>query len=130
MSVDILEEIAAERSRQIAKGYDAAHDDGHIRGEIAKGAAALALSACGGASVPTGERRQRQIDPIRPQMGREWVERRVSVSPQAIWPWLNSFSAPTPRDALISAAAMAVAEIERLDRLSRQAPHSSSEGGR
>jgi hypothetical protein len=39
-----IEEIAAERLRQIAKGYDAAHDDEHDKHEIANAAAALALN--------------------------------------------------------------------------------------
>lgn len=31
---EIMQEIEAERRRQIAKGYDAAHDDNHDGGEI------------------------------------------------------------------------------------------------
>jgi hypothetical protein len=121
----IFEEISAARARQIAKGYDAAHDDGHTGGEIAQGAAALALAACGGASVPTGDRRRRRVDPIRPQMGWEWIERRVAVSPSAIWPWPNGLSVTSPRDALINSAAMIVAELERLDRVSSRPTQSS-----
>lgn len=30
----VLDEIGAERERQIAKGYDAAHDDQHVPGDI------------------------------------------------------------------------------------------------
>jgi hypothetical protein len=42
--VTFLEEVAAERVRQITeKGYDSAHDDRHVRGQIASAAGDFAL---------------------------------------------------------------------------------------
>lgn len=85
----IYHEIAAERQRQIAKGYDAAHDDDHRLGQIASAAAAHAL------------------------MASPWL-----VLAKDVYPWTpDGLSADTaPREHLVMAAAMLVAEIERLDR--------------
>jgi len=93
----VLDEIAAKRQHQISKGYDAAHDDQHAGGEIALGAAAYAMSA---AKHPGPGKTQTPV----------WVP--------PVWPWdREQFSPREPRDDLIDAAAMIVAEIERLDRL-------------
>ncbi len=109
MSIDIFEAIAAERRRQIAKGYDAAHDDQHTKGEIALGAAAYCVSSV--KYEGNGKSNFRTIPQWKP--------------PE--WPWDREEFHPSgdPRTDLISAAAMIIAEIERL---SRQAPHSSREG--
>lgn len=40
----VLDEIAVERKLQIARGYDAAHDDEHTGGEIARAAASFAAN--------------------------------------------------------------------------------------
>lgn len=88
----IFDEIAARRQYQIAKGYDAAHDDSHIKGEIADAAACYASMK--------------------------------AADTFGIWPWWDSKPNHQPtlserrRSYLIDAAAMIVAEIERLDRLS------------
>ncbi|MET4184923.1 hypothetical protein ABIB94_007052 [Bradyrhizobium sp. JR7.2] len=85
--IAILGEIHAERSRQIAKGYDAAHDDEHSDGSIARAAASYAWSAA----------------PLRLNY--------------VLWPWPSSTWSPgPPREALVKAAALIVAEIERMDR--------------
>lgn len=84
----VIEEIKAERLRQIAKGYDAAHDDEHAKGEIAQAAATLALYH---------------------------IDRPTALN---VWPWgPDGWRAGTPRGDLIKAAAMLVAEVERLDRI-------------
>lgn len=87
---NILNEIANERARQIAKGWTPEHDDTHYNRAIAFGAVAKTLEACGDSH------------------GRIY------------WPFLptgrNPFNAP-PRRLLIESAAMLVAEIERLDRI-------------
>lgn len=86
----VLKEIAAERRRQVVKGYDAAHDDAHTGGQIAQAAAAFALSASG-----------------------------KSTTALMCWPWSKhdfDDGIGRSRENLIKAAAMAVAEIERLDR--------------
>jgi len=102
----ILDEIAARRQHQIAKGYDAAHDDEHTDASIARGAAALALSAYGNITVRADRRRY----------GMYRGQEDLTFEPSQIWPWHNGFKPGTPRDALIDAAAMIVAEIERIDR--------------
>jgi hypothetical protein len=101
-----LAEIAARRQHQIAKGYDAAHDDQHTDASIARGAAAFALAAYGTVTLDADRR-----------MGRLYRgHETLSVYPSRIWPWENGFNPESPRKALIDAAAMIVAEIERLDR--------------
>lgn len=87
-AIDVLE----ERERQItAEGWTPEHDDEHENGELAAAAATYATSAA---------------DCI------------VHVQPyQNTWPWQNSWWKPTtPRRDLVKAAALILAEIERLDR--------------
>jgi hypothetical protein len=91
-----IEEIAAERRRQIeVEGWTSEHDDRHERGELAKAAAAYAYNA--GAD----------------ELNRRWN----SATPVIVWPWSREWWKPTTsRRDLIKAAALIVAEIERLDR--------------
>jgi hypothetical protein len=109
-----IEEIAAERKRQIEKeGYDARHDDRHEKGEIA-------LAACCYAS-PT------------PLYLKD--ERASAFIMRDPWPWDDSFDkrpvyqgrsrqpgllSAKLRDLLVKAAALLVAEIERLDRSAKR----------
>lgn len=93
-----LDDIAAERARQIsAEGWTPEHDDEHRRGEMANAAAAYARRA--GALI---------VDPdLTPYPFR-----------QPWWPWDAQWWKPKdPRRNLVRAAALIVAEIERLDRL-------------
>lgn len=90
-SSPILSEIAAERGRQIAKGYDAAHDDQHTDGELATAAGLIALS---------------DYDLI------------VDDGPADTLAAVVLDRHDDERERLIIAAAMIVAEIERLDRAS------------
>lgn len=84
-----LIDVMMERTRQIdEKGWTAEHDDEHTSGELAKAGACYALSACG-------------LD--------ETAERH--------WPWLDDrFKSKGARRDLVRAAAVIIAEIERLDR--------------
>ncbi len=92
----IYAEIDQRRQKQIAKGYDAAHDDQHSKGEIALGAAAYCEAAA--------------RSDVYVRIGR------ASAFPLR-WPWKPSeFKSEGPRENLLKAAAMIVAEIERLDR--------------
>lgn len=98
-----IEEIAAERKRQIeVEGWMPEHDDGHGGGDLAYAAASYAL--CSAGHYP---------DPIHYMPG--------------FWPWApDRWKPQTPRRDLIRAAALIVAEIERLDR----APtHATQTGG-
>lgn len=82
----VLDEIAVRREHQIAKGYDAAHDDAHANGSIAMAAAAYAAR---------GFWKNRQNEP---------------------YPWGRMPEGRTRREDLIDAAALCIAEIERMDR--------------
>lgn len=90
----IINEISAERERQQnADGHSHEHDDLYANGELAKAAACYAMSGSGMA--------YRNYTTI-------W------------WPWgMLSFTPLNPRRDLIRAAALIVAEIERLDRASQ-----------
>ncbi|AKJ43788.1 hypothetical protein QQ39_06425 [Pragia fontium] len=79
----------AERQRQItAEGWTQEHDDHHSNGELSDAAAAYAYCAHG---------------PSRPMPD--------------VWPWDESWWKQTnPRRDLVKAAALILAEIERLDR--------------
>ena len=86
----VLEEIAAECRRHVeVEGWTAEHDDTHVNGEMARAAACYA-------------------DP------------RIAfftVDGYFVWPWDRKWWKPKSRRRdLIRAAALIVAEIERLDR--------------
>ena len=87
-----LEDITAERHRQQAdEGWTPEHDDTHTGGEMACAAAVYAVSA----AMP-GER-QRAFN--------------------RYWPWDRQWFKPAEaRRDLVRAAALLIAEIERLDR--------------
>lgn len=90
--MSVIDEIAAERRRQVeAEGWTPEHDDLHTGGQMAAAAATYALHDIQGG-----------------WFGR-WRE--------AMWPWSLEWWKPrTRRRDLIRAAALIVAEIERLDR--------------
>jgi hypothetical protein len=103
---EVIAEIAAERQRQIEQeGWSVGHDDGHTEGALSIAAGCYAIHAGGRrdmrwGQVPGGGMR-------RPPRG---------------WPWHADWWKPTnPRRDLIKAAALIVAEIERLDRAAPRA---------
>lgn len=89
-----IAEVLAERHRQVnQEGWSHEHDDSHHQGELAAAAGCYALHTC--------------------LMGRGKAQDTVP-SP---WPWDASWWKPTTaRRNLIKAAALILAEIERLDR--------------
>lgn len=96
-AVDVL----AERRRQVtAEGWTPEHDDTHESGELAGAAACYA----------------RHVN------GRQWVyltrpESYASEAAPNEWPWDERWWKPkSPRSDLVRAAALILAEIERLDR--------------
>ena len=93
----VIEEVAAERHRQKSvEGWTPGHDDEHEDGELAFGAAAYAIA---------GQSAKNAVD--------SQAKRAYSL-----WPWSASWWKPTThRRNLIKAAALIVAEIERIDRL-------------
>ena len=94
-------DVAMERQRQVdVEGYSAEHDDQHSDGALARAAACYASLA--------GTRKRELL-----------VEGPYSPgSAFTSWPWESVWWKPTtPRRDLVKAAALIVAEIERLDRL-------------
>jgi hypothetical protein len=87
----VLADVANERCRQEAvEGWTAEHDDEHRRGELAMAAACYTMFA----------------------------EKGYRAEPPPWWPWHSRWWKPgTHRRNLVKAAALLVAEIERLDRL-------------
>ena len=87
--MSVIDEIAAERQRQIeVEGWTAAHDDKWVDWQLAKAAICYALP----------NQKERHVVPFH-------------------WPWQPEWWKPKDRrQDLIRAAALLVAEIERLDR--------------
>lgn len=91
-------DVTAERRRQIElEGYGNRHDDAHTDFEITKAAVAYAQRAAMSDDV------------------RAFKEKRDHVP--GLWPWARAWWKPKNRRAdLVRAAALLIAEIERLDR--------------
>lgn len=89
----VILEIAHERDRQITvEGWTPSHDDIHADGEMARAASCYAMTGSGRWSV------------------------NLMLVPST-WPWSREWFKPKDRRRdLIRAAALLVAEIERLDR--------------
>lgn len=103
-SEKVVAEVLAERERQkSAEGWTAEHDDQHEGGALASAAAAYAHRA--------------QFE-LRPKnAGRDLPELDVDMIITELWPFDERWWKPKgARRDLIRAAALIVAEIERLDR--------------
>lgn len=98
--MSVIDEIAAERCRQIeAEGWVPKHDDAHRKGELAGAAACYAMHG------------------LEHRIGDAFLAQNVSNLTRALWPWAPSWWKPKDRRRdLVRAAALLVAEIERLDR--------------
>lgn len=108
-------DIVAERNRQRSReGWTEEHDDEHREGELAKAAACYAWAATLASDVR------------RVMASGSWSE---AVILRRLWPWGRSWWKPkSPREDLVKAAALIVAEIERIDRMAEKAerlPHAS-----
>lgn len=88
-------DVLAERRRQVeAEGWTPEHDDEHADGQMARAAACYALA---GSSAPN--------------------DGTAALLVSLAWPWDEQWWKPsTPRRDLVKACALALAEIERLDR--------------
>lgn len=106
MPSEAMQDVAVERSRQqLVEGYDASHDDMATRHQ-------LALAAMG--YIQASASAQRDIA--------------SQLPPPRYWPWDQKYWKPTtPRRNLVKAAALIIAEIERLDRAA--ASPTDKEGG-
>lgn len=98
MPTTVIEEIAEERKRQIEdEGWTHEHDDQHGEGAMAAAAGCYALNVADKANL------------IRHARTNKWIPLE--------WPWHAKWWRPKDRRRdLIRAAALLVAEIERLDR--------------
>ena len=105
------QDVLSERKRQISvEGYDPAHDDQHVNGEIALAA------ACYATPIPLF---RHEVYAARYQFDDPWPweaesDRRPHngniLLPTEKWTYAKR------RDLLVKAAALLIAEIERLDR--------------
>lgn len=100
-------DVLAERQRQIsAEGWTPEHDDEHDPGELSAAASSYAIAAS---------------DEIHPySLGDGGYK---TKSPE-MWPWAESWWKPgaDPRQMLVKAGALILAEIERLDRAAPSQP--------
>lgn len=111
MTKTVIEEIAAERQRQIeTEGWSVEHDDEHTRSELAM-AAALYAAPAPLFQIEHGDRHVSWFDP--------WPWHDTEEGPRGgfvrVPAWDKRKKHPLRRK-LVIAAALIVAEIERLDR--------------
>ncbi|WP_296584274.1 hypothetical protein [Xanthobacter sp.] len=99
------QDVLAERQRQItSEGWTPEHDDKHSGGELARAAACYAAHASAYQRMPVGLKTYQMIAPAIREYG---------------WPFEIPWWKPSnPRRDLVKAAALVLAEIERMDRLS------------
>lgn len=92
-------DVLAERRRQVeAEGWTAEHDDDHGNGEMARAAASYALEHAAWTYTET-------------------PSSRLMDAARSVWPWGKEWWKPCAgRRMLVKAAALILAEIERLDR--------------
>lgn len=100
----VIQEIQDERRRQIEdEGWAAAHDDQHMRGELALAAGCYCFW-----QFPSSD---------------------TSQAARNFWPWADHWFKPKDmRRDLIRAAALLVAEIERLDRVTHPSLIGAADG--
>ena len=109
--MSVIDEVAAERRRQVdAEGWSPDHDDGHRNGEMALAAAAYTFNS---------------VSHVGPTAYINFSFRRQPMGQfdlaTLIWPWEWRWWKPIDRRRdLVKAAALIVAEIERLDRAEKR----------
>lgn len=95
-------DVVDERLRQIKEGWTSVSDDAHVDGELATAAVSYVVSSIAWAFE-----------------GQESSE--IVSKPPKTWPWLKHWWKPTSqRRDLVKAAALIIAEIDRLDRLEKR----------
>lgn len=114
----VIEDVRAERVRQVSgEGWSREHDDEHRDGELAQAAAVYAV--LGGTA---GDIRAALIREVVESLAqRRFPGLMLAASVRALWPFSWHWFRPrNPRHDLVRAAALLVAEIERLDRAVRR----------
>lgn len=107
-----IKDVLAERQRQKdVEGWTPEHDDAHVIGELALAAATyLIYSMARELPDPAG--------PDKPS----W-KYSLLMHANSVWPWVEPSMKPKNRRLdLVRAAALAIAEIERLDRAAEAHP--------
>lgn len=114
-------DILAERQRQMSvEGWTQEHDDQHDAGQMALAAAAYILRR--------DHRTEYKLFPVMQRVDVRSAEDPThhhvgNVSAPKIWPWYGQWWKPKDRRRdLVRAAALIVAEIERLDRAEQSQP--------
>lgn len=104
------QDVLAERQRQIdAEGWHADHDDAHGNGEMAMAA------ACYAAHSSVWQAIEHTTVKDKPGLAQRLVSAQEFV--HRMWPWGKAWWKPKDdRRNLVRAAALILAEIERLDR--------------
>ena len=98
-----IDDVLAERQRQIAeKGWTPEHDDQHSDGVIALAGSGYAYAAAWATMAPSDEQF-------------------TDEAPPPAWPEDWEFKPNQPRQMLVKAAALMLAEIERIDRAATSA---------
>ncbi|MEQ9887625.1 hypothetical protein ABRP55_13850 [Pectobacterium zantedeschiae] len=94
-----IQDVINERRRQkIVEGWDDSHDDEYVHGELSGAAACYARHVSERNFIHEPE---------------DYPNKDIPVD----WPWLDCWWKPTsPRRDLVKAAALIIAEIERIDR--------------
>jgi hypothetical protein len=97
-------DVLSERDRHVAKeNWSHEHDDAHTRGELAEAGACYAINAARSAQGLNAPSCLLRLGPSEP--------------PFHLWPWDMSWWKPrSAREDLVRAAALIIAEIERIDR--------------
>ena len=114
-----LADIREERVRQMhAEGWTPEHDDMHRAGEMARAASCYALQS----TLGTPERFfEAEVSGGTTMWKRKFFTVGMINISHLLWPWDGKWWKPTtPRRDLVKAAALIVAEIERLDRAARK----------
>lgn len=112
----VIQEVQIERERQKQEeGWTPEHDDTHDAGEMARAAAVYAYtSTLTEAQASAWQERLQKPPPAVTFKGETYIAPGIL---RALWPWAPSWFKPKNRRRdLIRAAALIVAEIERLDR--------------
>lgn len=110
-----LADVVAERRRQqVSEGWTEEHDDRHVEGQMAKAA------SCYADTTPI-------MVPVVSE-GYDGEYRQTGEMPRG-WPWNSYWWKPKDRRRnLVRAAALIIAEIERLDRAAAKAIREKNDG--